>query len=76
MKPRKRPEPDPVEADSRAEAERIAQLPLDVQKQIVSIIRSPAGDPRVRKADRHLARRRADLVVKFLRQLNRKKRSS
>jgi hypothetical protein len=73
MKPRKRPESDPVEADSRAEAERIAQLPLDVQKQLVAIIRSPANDPLILKADRDLARRRADFLTKFLRQLNRKK---
>ena len=66
-------DPDSVEADSRAEAERLAQLPRDQQEAIIALHRSVADNPKVPKADRDLARRRADLLSKFLRQLNRKK---
>jgi hypothetical protein len=53
-----------------AEAERLAQLPLDVQRQAVAIIRSPADNPKVPKRDRDLARERADTLERHLRRLN------
>lgn len=72
MTPRKPEPPDSVEVDSRAEAERLALLQPDQQRAIIALHRSVADNPKVPKADRELARRRADLLTKFLRQLNRK----
>ena len=54
-----------------AEAERLAQLPRDVQQQAVAIIRAPADNPKVGKRDRDLARERADALERHLRRLNR-----
>jgi len=73
MPPRKPQDPDSVEADALAEAERLALLQPDQQRGIIALHRSVANNPKVPKADRELARRRADLLTKFLRQLNRKK---
>jgi len=66
--------PDPEIEASRQEAERLSQLAPEVQRQVLAIIRSPADDPRLPKADREAARRRADAVAKFLRHLNRRRR--
>jgi hypothetical protein len=57
-----------------AEAERLALLPRDVQRQAVAIIRAPADDPKVSKRDRDLARDRANALERHLRRLNRAKK--
>jgi hypothetical protein len=58
----------------RAEAERLAQLPRDVQRKAVALIRAPALDPTVSKRDRDAARARADAIERHLRRLNRGKK--
>jgi hypothetical protein len=63
-----------TEQEYRAEAERLAQLPVEVQRQAVAVIRAPAGDPKVHKRDRDAARLRADALERHLRRLNRRKR--
>ena len=47
------------EHEYRAEAERLAELPRDVQRQAVELIRAPADNPKVGKRDREEARERA-----------------
>lgn len=61
------------EREYRAEAERLALLPRDVQRKAVAIIRAPAADPKLRKTDRKAARERADALERQLQRLNRKK---
>ena len=61
------------EQEYRAEAERLAQLPADVQKQAVALIRVPSDDPNVDERDREEARQRADALERHLRRLNRRK---
>ena len=63
------------EGEFRAEAERLALLPGEVQQQDVAIIRAPADDPKVGKSDREAARERADALEKYLRRLNRRKKN-
>jgi hypothetical protein len=66
---------DPTkESDHREEAERLALLPLDVQRHAVALIRSPADDKGLGWRDRQAARERADALEKHLKRLNRKKR--
>jgi hypothetical protein len=62
------------EQEYREEAARLAQLPAEVQRQAVAIIRAPADNPRVGKRDREEARRRADALERHLRRLNRRKK--
>jgi hypothetical protein len=64
------------ERDYGAEAERLARLPRDVQRQAVALIRAPADDPNVAKPDRQEARDRADALERHLRRLNRQKRKT
>ena len=59
----------------REEAERLAELPRDVQRQAVALIRAPADNPNVGKRDREEARQRADALERHLRRLNRRKRN-
>ena len=61
------------EQEYAAEAERLATLPRDVQRQAVALIRSPADNPKLGKAERAEARKRADALERHLRRLNRKK---
>jgi hypothetical protein len=57
----------------REEAEQLAQLPRDVQRQAVALIRKAADDPKVGKREREEARERADALGRYLRRLNRRK---
>jgi hypothetical protein len=61
------------EQEYAAEAERLAMLPRDVQRQAVALIRSPADNPKLPKAERAETRKRADALEHHLRRLNRKK---
>jgi esterase/lipase superfamily enzyme len=70
MKP---PDPD-REHEYAAEADRLAQLPAEAQRQAVAIIRAPADNPKVGKRDREEARQRADALERHLRRLNRRKK--
>ncbi len=63
------------EQEYGAEAERLAQLPRDVQRQAVALIRGPADDPKVSERDRAEARARADALERHLRRLNRRKKN-
>lgn len=56
------------------EAERLAVLPVKEQRKAVAIIRGPAVDPKVSRADRRAAAERADALTRHLRRLNRQKR--
>jgi hypothetical protein len=62
------------EQEYREEAERLALLPRDVQRQAVALIRAPADDPKVDKRNREEARERADALELHLRRLNRRKK--
>jgi hypothetical protein len=46
------------------------------QREAVAIIRSPADNPRLSKADRKAAAERADALDRHLRRLNRRKKKS
>jgi hypothetical protein len=63
-----------AEQEYREEAERLAVLPRDVQRQAIALIRAPADNPKVKKRDREEARRRADALERHLRRLNRRKK--
>jgi hypothetical protein len=68
---------DPAkEQEYREEAERLAKLPRDVQRQAVAIIRAPADNPKLGKRDREEARDRADTLERHLRRLNGQKGES
>jgi hypothetical protein len=54
------------EQEYREEAGRLAQLPVEVQKQILEIHRSTANDPKLRKRDREAARERFEALEKLL----------
>ena len=60
----------------QAEAERLASLPRDVQRQLIAQHRAIAADKEVPKADRREASERADALERHLRRLARKKRNS
>jgi len=64
------------EEEYRAEAERLAEVPRDVQRQAVAIVRAPADNPKVGKRDREEARERADALERHLRRLNRRKKKT
>jgi hypothetical protein len=64
------------EKEYRDEAERLAQLPRDLQRKAVALIRAPADDPKVGQRDRREARKRAEAVERNLRRLNRRKRKN
>ena len=68
---------DPTkEQEYREEAERLALLPREVQRQAVALIRAPADNPKVGKSDREEARERADALERLLRNFNRRKKKS
>lgn len=58
------------EKEYQEEAERLAHLPVDLQRQAVALIRAPSDNPEVRKRDREEARQRADALERHLRRLN------
>jgi esterase/lipase superfamily enzyme len=60
----------------REEAERLAQVPRDIQRQAVAIIRAPANNPKVGTRDREEARKRADALERHLRRLNRRNKET
>ena len=62
-----------TQREFRAEAERLKLLPHDQQRAIVELIGSPARDPKVSKANRDEARRRARALAKLLNLTPRKK---
>jgi hypothetical protein len=59
--------------DHRGEAERLAQLPREDQRQVIALHRSTADNPRAPKRDRDFARQRADALERHLKRLNRRK---
>jgi hypothetical protein len=61
------------EQDYRAEAERLALLPVADQREIIALHRSVADNAKVPKRDRETARQRADALERHLRRLNRRK---
>ena len=60
----------------RAEAERLAELPPDMQRKLIGQHRAIAGDKAVPKADRIEAKERANALERHLRRLARKKGKS
>ena len=68
------PKDQTSEQEYRDEAERLALLPRDVQRQLISQHRAIAADTAVPKRDRKEARERADALEKHLSRLGRKKR--
>jgi hypothetical protein len=62
------------EREYREEAERLRQLPRAEQRAVVELIGSPARDPKVSKANREEARRRARALARLLKLTPRKKR--
>jgi hypothetical protein len=67
--------PEPTkEQEDRDEAERLAQLPRDVQRQIVAMHWTDAGNPKVPKRDRDIAMARAQALERLLKLRKRPKR--
>jgi hypothetical protein len=60
----------------REEAERLAELPRDIQRKLITQHRAIAADKAVPKSDRKEAKERADALEKHLRRLARKRRES
>jgi hypothetical protein len=66
---------DPLkEQEYREEAERLALLPIEDQKQIIALHRSTADNPKAPKRDRQKAGERAEALERHLRRLNRQKK--
>ena len=59
--------------EHRAEAERLALLPVEDQQEILALHRSVADNPKVPKKDRQAARERAAALTRELARLRRKK---
>jgi hypothetical protein len=62
------------EQEYREEAERLAKLPPEDQKEILSLHRSTAENPKAPKRERELARERLAALERHLRRLNRKEK--
>lgn len=62
------------EQEYREEAERLAALPSDDQRELIAQHRAIAADKGVPKLDRKEAKERADALEKHLRRLARRKR--
>jgi hypothetical protein len=58
----------------REEAERLSQLPRDLQKAIIAMHRLDADNPKAPKRDRDFAQKRAAALETHLRTLNKKKK--
>jgi hypothetical protein len=66
---------DPAkEQEYRDEAERLAELPQDVQRKLIAQHRVIAADKSVPKSDREEATERADALERHLRRLARKRK--
>jgi hypothetical protein len=63
------------EPDYRAEAERLALLPVADQKRIIAMHRADAANPKVSQRDREYARERADALERQLRRLRRRRKN-
>jgi hypothetical protein len=61
------------EQDYREEAERLALLPEEDQREIIALHRSVADNPKVPKREREAGRQRADALERLLK-LGKKKR--
>jgi hypothetical protein len=59
------------EQEYREEAERLALLPVEDQREIIALHRSTASNPRAPKREREIAQQRADALERHLLQLNR-----
>jgi hypothetical protein len=59
--------------EHREEAERLAQLPRDLQRKLMAQHRAIAADRNVPKRERDEAKARADALERHLRRLNRRK---
>jgi hypothetical protein len=64
------------EQEYREEAERLALLAREDQKEIIALHRSVADNPKAPKADRRAARKRAEALERHLLRLNRAKKKS
>ena len=62
------------EREYREEAERLARLPREDQREVIALHRSVADNPNVPKEDRRAARERAEALERHLRRLNRAKK--
>ncbi len=68
--------PDPAkEQEHTDEAERLATLPVEVQKTLIAQHQAIAADPKVSKRDREAAAERAGALERHLRRLRKAKRS-
>ncbi len=63
-----------LESEYKAEAERLALLPVADQREIIALHRSVADNPKLATADRRVAAERADALERHLRRLNRGKK--
>ena len=62
------------EQQHREEAERLALLPVEEQKQIIAMHRADANNPKVPKRDRAFAAERADALEWHFRRLRKKRK--
>jgi hypothetical protein len=60
------PDLEREQAEFRAEAERLADLPVPMQRQLVAEQRAIAADPKVPARDRQFATRRARALARHL----------
>ena len=61
------------EQEYREEAERLALLSVEDQREIIAMHRSTANNPKAPKREREITRERADALERHLRRLNRGK---
>lgn len=54
------------EQEYREEAERLKALDRETQRQVIELHRRTAADPKATRADRRVARERADALERFL----------
>ena len=54
------------ERETREEAERLALLSVEDQKSIIALHLSVAQNPKVKKRDRDVARKRAEVLARLL----------
>ena len=64
------------EQEYREEAERLAQLPVEDQREIIALHRSVAGNPKVPKREREAGKARADALERLLKLGKKKGRKS
>lgn len=66
---------DQPEQEHRAEAERLALLPVEDQREIIAIYRACAKNPKIPKAERQWGLARVRALERHLRGLNRARKS-